>query len=743
MEKKNNYFKHLIKSMDVFVAVFVGFVLAACLWFVDFKDIFYTIKPSYATWLQAIYHGGVIAAVVGSLIALYPSLKEKTVVKSDVLLVVLTALSFLAAVLFGIIGSIVTCVLWAIAFIICVIYFASRMKEFDANGTSENVLDVKGYYATIARKYNFFLLVVIALVVSVIALVAVENGVLLTGMFKYYAAGFVAVALCGAVAQPLVKKDTKVGIIDALLVIAVLFSVFFSAFIIKSDFKLRYAFVYLIFLLGSAFALIFRSIFVSSNVKVAVAKKNLSNYHGQVFAKYGAFTPVVLGSIAGVCCSLVTRYGRISEAFRHVRPALFAIVAVLVTVGVLALIVYGIVKKGYKNPEANVLDFGLMAAFVGAVAGLGMVYCAFSYKRVILIAIPLVFSVVSMFIRSRKVEVISQEVVEKNDDIVVDVKIVVDGDDIKAYCEGAEVEVTIVNKTPVEAAPVEEAAPAVEEKEEAPVEEAPVAEAEVEAEDKLIIAKRSFENKIKFASPKAKNYYSDLKNAIMVYKTKARVSKKAEAFRKNGLFAKLSVSGKSIRVHLALDPLAYDVNKYHHVDLGSKRAFKEVPFTMKIRSDLACKRAIELIDELAAARGLKMNKKYVPVNYAEGLDIDGAAILEKLGLYDQLSDVATKQQAENLTDEVLNFIPTVTLAKPLNEESVNVYLDTELKYVENTISAETLHEAQRIPATVDTIVVKARTGLDKRITVVADEIDPLAAKLVILTGGKVFKVVRK
>ena len=435
--------------------------------------------------------------------------------------------------------------------------------------------------------------------------------------------------------------------------------------------------------------------------------------------------------------------------FRHARPAFFAIIAILVTAGVLALIVYGIAKKGYKNPEANVLDFGLMAAFVGAVAGLGMIYCAFSVIRVVLVAIPLVFSVVSMFIRSRKVEVISQEVTEKNDDIVVDVKIVVDGDDIKAYCEGAEVEVTVINKTPVEAAPVEEAAPAVEEKEEAPVEEAapveevPVAEAEVEAEDKLIIAKRSFENKIKFASPKAKNYYSDLKNAIMVYKTKARVSKKAEAFRKNGLFAKLSVSGKSIRVHLALDPLAYDVNKYHHVDLGSKRAFKEVPFTMKIRSDLACKRAIELIDELAAARGLKMNKKYVPVNYAEGLDIDGAAILEKLGLYDQLGDVATKQQAENLTDEVLNFIPTVTLAKPLNEESVNVYLDTELKYVENTISAETLHEAQRIPATVDTIVVKARTGLDKRITVVADEIDPLAAKLVILTGGKVFKVVRK
>ena len=229
----------------------------------------------------------------------------------------------------------------------------------------------------------------------------------------------------------------------------------------------------------------------------------------------------------------------------------------------------------------------------------------------------------------------------------------------------------------------------------------------------------------------------------MEYKPKSRVSKKAEAFRKKGLFAKLSVSGKSIRLHLALDPKAYDESRYHQVDLGEKRAFKEVPFTMKIRSDLACKRALELIEELATQRGLKKNKKYERVDYALGLDIDGAAILEKLGLLDKLSDHVTKQQAEALTDDVLNYIPTITLPRTLNEESENVYLDTALKYVEDTISADTLHEVHQIPSTVDIIRVKARTGLDKRITVVADEIDPVAAKLVLLTGGKVFKVVRK
>ena len=89
------------------------------------------------------------------------------------------------------------------------------------------------------------------------------------------------------------------------------------------------------------------------------------------------------------------------------------------------------------------------------------------------------------------------------------------------------------------------------------------------------------------------------------------------------------------------------------------------------------------------------------------------------------------------------LIPTVTLSRPLNEDSENVYIDTALKYVEDTISADTLHAAHQIPATVEIINVKARTGLDKKITVYADEIDPLAAKLVLLTGGKVFKVVRK
>ena len=670
----------------------------------------------------------------------------------------MTSLSLTSAIFFGINGNVIACVLWAISVIISIIYFASRSKEYDADADCDLVSSTKSYFATLTRKYNLFLLVVVGAILGVVGLLVVDKTDFLKGLAKYYVIGGLASACFVAAVQPIFSRKTKVSWIDACLVMALMFVVFGFGYLVrlKNDSRmLRFLFCYLISGLSLGFTILIRSVFCDSNVSAKLEKKSFSNYLGLVCSKYNVSVPLLCGVIAGGSASLVTRYGRIMHMFNNKRSSFFAILGIVIVAITLLTIFVGMVKKGYSRKDANILDVALLTSFVGGICGLGMIYVAFSYQRLTLVLVPVLFSFGSMLIRCKKVDVVSQTAVEKDESIIVDVKLVVDGDEIKAYCEGAEIEVNVVNKEEkVEAAPVVEETPVVET---TPVaEEAPVASDDdddevvevvdapaMTAEEKLIIAKRSFENKIKFASPKAKYYYNELKNALMVYKTKCRVSKKAEAFRKNGLIAKLSVSGKSIRVHLALDPKAYDEGKYHHDDLGAKRAFKEVPFTMKIRSDLACKRAIELIDELAATKGLKANKKYERFDYAQGLDIDGAAILEKLGLLDQLTDVATKQQAENLTDEVLNFIPTVTLSRPLNEDSENVYIDTALKYVEDTISADTLHAAHQIPSTVEIINVKARTGLDKKITVYADEIDPLAAKLVLLTGGKVFKVVRK
>ena len=585
---------------------------------------------------------------------------------------------------------------------------------------------------------------------------------LFSGLFKYAAVGGVAVACLFFCIYTLAKKDSKVNVLDALLICAFVIGAF-AAFFFVNRMNLRFIAVWALFEAAIALTILVRSMFVKTTDAVEVKRKGLANYYGALFEKHSVSLPVLLGIACGFCFTFMTRYSRLSEVFVSGRKTVFlALGAIAIIVLAVALWVLGVVRKGYTNRKVNVLDVSLLLTMFAVLFGCGMLFDAVSTPRLLLVIIPGVFAIASIIFRVIRVDVVSQEATEDNEEEVsFDVKLVINGDDVKVFCDGAEINVEVirnekveeVEETKVEEVTEEVKEEAVEETEDAAEEEAVEEETteeaveevkeEVSKEEKLIIAKRSFENKIKFASEKAKNYYSELKNAIMVYKPKTRVSKKAEAFRKKGLFAKLSVSGKSIRVHLALDPAAYDEGRYHHLDLGSKRAFKEVPFTMKIRSDLALKRAIELIDELAAQRGLKRNKKYEVVDYSKGLDVDGAAILEKLGLLDQLSDHVTKQQAEALTDDVLAFIPTITLPRTLNEESENVYLDTALKYVEDTISAETLHGVHQITSTVDIIRVKARTGLDKRITVVADEIEPTAAKLVLLCGGKVFKVVRK
>ena len=110
MEKKTgSYYKQLTKAMDVFVALVAGLVLAAVLFVVEWKDLFAIIMPTYATVLQTMFNGGVLMAIVCCFVALLISLKEKSVVKIDALLVALTVCSVGGAVLFGGYASIQLC----------------------------------------------------------------------------------------------------------------------------------------------------------------------------------------------------------------------------------------------------------------------------------------------------------------------------------------------------------------------------------------------------------------------------------------------------------------------------------------------------------------------------------------------------------------------------------------------------------------------------------------------------------
>ncbi len=771
-KKKRNYFKSLFKTVDVFLAIILGLVVACGLYYVDNHNLMGRFSKTLITYFLPVCKSALIVGIVGLFLFLLPLFKSNKIQKTDALLVGVLSASIGGLISFALNDcSQLMIYVWSFSLALSVIYLLVRIVMYQKS-VEDSVEDgetfTKHYYALVARKYNQILVYGIGAVLGLLTLKLTDLGAFLGSDPALYCLGaVVCFSALIIVYTVLVGKKGKVNLIDAVLALLLGYVLFIGGFLISTRmvrFDLLWALGF-----GSLFlAVVIRSLFVSVNVPVVVEKKGPKNYYGLLFTKYGATMPVSLGLFLGLLIDLCGRLG-FATTFKRGMTSYFAILIICGLTVAAVLFSLGLAKKGLTSKKVNLVDFVALSGVVGSAVAALVLYQYVTTFRLCLVLIPFAICATITVVRMFLVEVVNQEPVV-DDELVLKLKVTVEDDAIRAYCNDKEIAV-IDNRTEVKeeekevAAPVEEK---VEEKEpvkeEEPVEESEeeesveedteddeadesvdtvVEEVLVDDKNKLNIAKRSFENKIKFTSDKTKAYYSILKNELLSYRTKSKISKKYESFRKKGLFAKLSVSGKSLRIHLALDPKAFDESKFHQIDLGEKKAFKDVPFTMKIRSDLACRRACELMSLVADSRGIRKNAKYEAVNFAEGLDVDGVAILEKVGELSKYAEIVTREQAEALTDDVLKFIPVIRKPKAANKEMVNVYIDTALKYVENTISYETLREAQQVAIAEEMINVKSRTGLDKKITVICDDIDPVAAKTVILTGGKIFKIERK
>ncbi len=107
---------------------------------------------------------------------------------------------------------------------------------------------------------------------------------------------------------------------------------------------------------------------------------------------------------------------------------------------------------------------------------------------------------------------------------------------------------------------------------------------------------RSFSARLIQADDPLKGYYSALKNEMLRYGLKPRLSWYNESFyRGRKTYAKFAIRGKTLSVYLALDPSAFTDTKYSFSDVGSVAKYREVPMRLKIRSDRAVNQAKELI----------------------------------------------------------------------------------------------------------------------------------------------------
>lgn len=161
----------------------------------------------------------------------------------------------------------------------------------------------------------------------------------------------------------------------------------------------------------------------------------------------------------------------------------------------------------------------------------------------------------------------------------------------------AVVEETVVveEPTPVEEPVVEEPAPVVEE-----------VVPELPTEAKAPIIRISFEERIISADKETRENYNELKNELLSWGVKSRISNSGDTFRLHRkTYCKITVAGKSLKLYLALDPKDYEGSTIPHTDAGEKNAYSEIPFVFKVKSALSMKRAKQLIQDAMEKDGLE------------------------------------------------------------------------------------------------------------------------------------------
>ncbi len=185
-----------------------------------------------------------------------------------------------------------------------------------------------------------------------------------------------------------------------------------------------------------------------------------------------------------------------------------------------------------------------------------------------------------------------------------------------APVEEVKEEPKVEEPAPVEEEPVVEEAAAPEVVEEVPVAEPVVEEPVVDAvlvEEpapvKAPIIRIPFEERITKAEKEMQENYNIIKNEILSYGVKSRVSSSGDTFRLHcKTYVKLTVAGKSLKLYFALDPKDYADSKMPIQDASEKNIYQEIPLVFKVKSGLSLRRCKELIRDAMSKDGLEQGE---------------------------------------------------------------------------------------------------------------------------------------
>lgn len=764
--RKTNLISELKAHTNLLLSGSIGVALAFLTFLMDkfnlLSDILMKVGANLDTSsaVRYTFYGVSLALIVVVLVLIATKMFKNSLQKTDSLLVVydfFTLTMFLTYAIGlgeGATKIIVTGCLFLLAILLTIVRWVKVTEE--TNYTSSTAQ----YRVAVVSKYSLEVLVLTGIAVGIgfgLLCHYTNLSVALGNMFDFWknsdrvqkttivSCVFGGIFLVINLYTLIARKKSKVNWLDATLIVLAVASFFSGLYFALSTTVVPHFKYYIWFgvMIALAGTILLRALLVNTEHDENKELNRLGLYEVTV-AKHTPLTFILF--VAGLVSLSLNRLDAkgLANAFATGANTFFTLVGF---VGLASLIVIGIISL-FKDKLTSNKVIALDSVIVAALVMGGMMILAllkeYSLVKLIIWLIAMVATLVIFVLRVMKHQ------------------FAMAGEELPAVEENEETEEIeepiaeeILEETDAEVDDSEHVENIDETEEEAEDEELPVEEESNNEEiidvpaDKLVIRRTKFINKMKFTSDKTKEYYSQIKNLLLSYGTKNKVARRNEAFRKSGLVAKISISGKSLRLHLPLDPNdeeRFPTSKYHQISLANKKQYSEVPFTLKIKSDRALKRALELIELVCLEKPLKKKRKYEETDFTKDLQVDGEAIFEKLGLLDEMTDNVNKEYIDNFEanhmddiDAIVQLLPKINKVEPNEGETQNIYIDTVLDKIEgDVINLDSLKKANLISLSTNNICVKIHENLNKPITVECDEITSDAVVAVLAVNGKIF-----
>ena len=217
---------------------------------------------------------------------------------------------------------------------------------------------------------------------------------------------------------------------------------------------------------------------------------------------------------------------------------------------------------------------------------------------------------VPVYVEEKKPEIkeVVKEVVKEVPvvkEVVKEVPIVKEVPVIKEVVKQVEVPVVkeVVKEVEVPA-PQPESKPVVEEKR--PLIKQPDVRGKEATLEKGEVVKLNFAERVLTGGSDIVLAYNNLKNLLMSYGLKDRLSSSGDTFRlRKVTYCKITMGGQHLKLYIALDPKDYKNSAIPVGDASFKAVYKDIPLVFRVKSDLSLRRARDLINDCMREKGIE------------------------------------------------------------------------------------------------------------------------------------------